>query len=315
MSKYKYLFGPVQSRRLGVSLGVDMVPFKTCTLDCIYCECGATDKLTCERREYVSADELINELDDYLSKKPELDYITFAGSGEPTLNTAIKTVHTYIKQQYPLYKTALLTNGTLLYLPEVRDEVVLFDLVSPSLDAISDRAFKKMNRPEKRLINDQIIQGLIEFSKMYKGILWVEVFIVAGINDSSEELALFKYALEQIHPTRIQLNSLDRPGTCEWVQPATAQELQSIASFFKPLPVEIISRHGAIKAVGKSEEDILETIVSLLRRRPSTMEELSVLTGTTINSIRHDIDILVNQNVIESYVVNNHSFFKVKAKN
>lgn len=307
----KYLFGPVNSRRLGISLGVDMVPFKTCSLDCVYCECGETTALTCERKEYVKAHELIDELKNYLSKKPTLDYITFAGSGEPTLNTALGEVLEFVKKSYPQYKTALLTNGTLFYLPEVRKDALDFDLICPSLDAISDTVFEKINRPQELLLNRQIIDGLVEFSKLYKGLLWVEVFIVPGINDSVDELREFKEILTVINPTRIQLNSLDRPGTCNWVQPATAQQLRDIASFLAPLPVEIISRSGSAPQADIAEIDFEATIRSLIRRRPSTVEELSIIAGKTINEITATLEDLKCKGIVENYLINNQLFYKL----
>jgi wyosine [tRNA(Phe)-imidazoG37] synthetase (radical SAM superfamily) len=307
----KYLFGPVNSRRLGISLGVDMVPFKTCTLDCVYCECGETTALTCERMEYVSARDLIDELDNFLSKNPKLDYVTFAGSGEPTLNTALGEVLRFVKKNYPQYKTALLTNGTLFHISEVRSDALDFDLICPSLDAISDTAFEKVNRPQSALVNKQIIDSLVEFSKVYHGLLWVEVFIVPGINDSTDELHQFKDILTIINPTRVQLNSLDRPGACTWVRPATAKELSEIASFLAPLPVEIISRSGRPTRSDITGFDLEETVASLIRRRPSTLEELSITAGRTINEIAATLDDLKCKGIVEHYQVNDQIFYKI----
>ena len=141
--KFKHLFGPVPSRRLGVSLGIDLVPYKTCTLDCVYCECGKTTNLTLERREYVPTDEILSELNEYLKNSPDPDYITFSGSGEPTLHCGIGEIINFLKQNYQEYKVAVLTNGTLLYRKEVRDEVKNADLIIPSIDCVSGEVFKK----------------------------------------------------------------------------------------------------------------------------------------------------------------------------
>ena len=308
---YKYLFGPVNSRRLGISLGVDMVPFKTCSLDCIYCECGTTTALTCDRKEYIDTEEVKKELTDLLSKSPNLDYITFAGSGEPTLNTKIGDLLHFIKTNYPRYKTALLTNGTLLYIPEVRDSVLSFDLICPSLDAISDSAFEKVNRPSNALLNQNVINGLKEFSKVYKGMLWVEVFIVPGINDSTEELHLFKKTLQEINPDRVQLNSLDRPGACDWVHPATPERLSEIAVFLSPLPVEIISRSGSRPISEITGVDIEESVISLISRRPSTVEELAIITGKTINEINVTLNNLKCRDSVETYSVDKKTFYRI----
>jgi wyosine [tRNA(Phe)-imidazoG37] synthetase (radical SAM superfamily) len=291
-----------------------MVPFKTCSLDCVYCECGGTTAISCDRKEYVSYDELKKELSDYLSKKPVLDYVTFAGSGEPTLNSCLGKIILFVKETFPHYKTALLTNGTLFFQPEVRDEVLPFDLICPSLDAISDDAFNKVNRPAETLMNQNVIRGLIEFSSYYKGMLWVEVFIVPGINDSTEELILFKETLTQINPDRVQLNSLDRPGACDWVTPVSPQRLSEIAEFFSPLPVEIISRSGSRPRSEITGLDLEETVISLVRRRPSTLEELSVIAGKTINEITAALEDLKCKKSVETYAVSGKIFYRI-AKN
>lgn len=309
----KHLFGPINSRRLGISLGVDMVELKTCSLNCVYCECGETTVLTSERKEYVKEEEIISELSDYLSGSPTLDYVTFAGSGEPTLNTGIGDIIRFVKKQYPTYKTALLTNGTLFYLPEVRDAVMPFDLICPSLDAVSDVAFSKVNRPDSVLDNRVIIDGLSVFAKEYKGRLFMEVFIVPGVNDNPEELSLFKEALKKINPTRVQLNSLDRPGPCEWVKTADLSSLSKIAQFLAPLPVEIISRQTLKpRESDTTEYGTEEAVMCLLLRRPSTVEELSSLTGKTINQISILLNDLICRNRISKESIGNNVFYKVQ---
>ena len=146
--KYKHLFGPVPSRRLGLSLGIDPIPYKTCSFDCVYCECGATTKLTAARKEYIPVDEIISELDSFLSSNPTLDYITFSGSGEPTLNIGIGRVISYLKKNFSQYKIAVLTNSSLFSDPEVREELLLADVIMPSLDAVSENVFQKITDPQ-----------------------------------------------------------------------------------------------------------------------------------------------------------------------
>jgi len=311
---YKYLFGPVNSRRLGISLGVDMVPFKTCSLDCVYCECGNTTELACDLKEYVSFDDLRKELDDYLSKHPKLDYVTFAGSGEPTLNSCLGKIEYYVKTNYPDYKTALLTNGTLFFIPEVRKNAMHFDLICPSLDAVSDEAFVKINRPSHNLDNKTIIDGLTNFAHEFKGQLWVEVFIVPGINDSISELGLLKEKLLLINPDRVQINSLDRPGTCDWVTVPSHELLDKVKSFLAPLPVEIISRSRSNPITESTAADIEETVVSLIRRRPSTIEELSAISGRTIDEISSTLNLLTNKGMIEKNSVNKIIFYQISQK-
>ena len=309
--KYSYLFGPVHSRRLGISLGIDLVPSKTCSLDCVYCECGRTTALVLERGEYADSAKIIDELTHYLSTKPSLDHITFGGSGEPTLNTGTGRIVRFLKESYPQYKCALLTNGTLLYLPQVREEVLPFDIVLPSLDAVSDAVFAKVNRPHGKLENNAVIKGLIEFRKSYKGLVWLEVFIVPGINDTPEELALFKKAITEINPDRVQLNSLDRPGTCGWVRPASMEKLQEIAGFFSPLPVEIISRQAKNSPLPQAAERASDSILAMVARRPSTIEEIATLAGLTINEADRILSALVSSHRIEKQVTGNRSFYRM----
>ncbi|MDH4273038.1 MAG: radical SAM protein [Candidatus Aminicenantes bacterium] len=170
---FKHIFGPVPSRRLGRSLGIDLIPFKTCCLNCLYCECGKTTVQTLERKEYVPARAIIQEIDAFLCTVPSLDVITFAGSGEPTLNTALPALLRHIQTHYPQYKTALLTNGSLLYLEDVRQSLLTFNYVLPSLDAVRQKTFEKINQPAGNLDSQEIIEGLITFSKMYRGTMWV----------------------------------------------------------------------------------------------------------------------------------------------
>jgi wyosine [tRNA(Phe)-imidazoG37] synthetase (radical SAM superfamily) len=311
IKNFKHLFGPVQSRRLGVSLGIDLVDTTRCTLDCVYCECGSTSLLSITRNECVPAKEIIAELADLLSVSPELDYVTFGGSGEPTLNTGIGEVVRYIKATYPRYKCALLTNGTLFTLPEVQRDCAPFDLVLPSLDAASQEAFEKINRPAPGLDVTTIIEGLIVFRRGFHGMIWLEVFIVPGINDTEKEVRLLKRAITAIKPDRVQLNTLDRPGTCAWVVPASLEQLRSIAASLAPLPVEIITRQAQNFTLWNRAAVSPETVRSLLVRRPSTIEEIATLTGLTINETAQLLEGMVKTGAITTHTVNHRTFFRI----
>ena len=229
--KYKHLFGPVPSRRLGISLGVDLIPHKVCSLNCVYCEVGETTNLTTERKEYIPINEILIELDEYLSQKPNLDFITFSGSGEPTLNSGIGEVINFLKKYYPKYKIALLTNSTLLSNKTLRDELKKIDLILPSLDSVTETGFKKLNRPSINLELTKIIEGLIAFTKEFEGNVWLEVFIVPGFNDSKEELESIKEIILKINPNKVQLNSLDRPGSEYWIKPITKKKWKTSQIF------------------------------------------------------------------------------------
>lgn len=184
---YKYLFGPVPSRRLGISLGIELIPHKVCTLNCIYCECGETTRLTCDRKEYIPAASVIEELEHYFKENRKPDYITFSGAGEPLLNSSIATVLEWIKKEIPDIPVAVLTNGTLLSNPEVRKDILKADLVIPSLDAASLDAFNNLDRPHDSINLNNYIQGLIDFRKEYKGEIWLEVFILPDYNNDEKK--------------------------------------------------------------------------------------------------------------------------------
>lgn len=287
VKRYRHLFGPVNSRRLGLSLGVDLVPYKYCPLNCVYCEVQSTTHLITVRNEYIPIDEILEELDHFLASHPPLNYITFSGAGEPTLNIGFGRVVKHIKSRYPEYKLALLTNGTLLHDPVVKAEALPCDLVLPSLDSATQRGYEIINRPQKDLLVQELIDSLIAFRQEYEGEMWLEVFIIAGINDSQEELIALSRAISQIRPDKVQLNALDRPGAEEWVQAAPLSLLQEIKAFFQTqftTPVEIIAK-AAAHLEYEGSADMLAQIASTLQRRPSTAEDLAITLGTHINEV------------------------------
>jgi wyosine [tRNA(Phe)-imidazoG37] synthetase (radical SAM superfamily) len=311
--KHPHLFGPVNSRRLGISLGVDIIAPKTCTLDCTYCECGQTTDLTSVQQEFISSEEIIAELNDYLSKSPTLDYITFSGCGEPTLHSGLLTIITHLKKKYPQYKTALLTNATLLHRENVMNATLLFDLVAPSMDAVTEKSFELINRPVSDITLSRMLESLINFSHRYTGTLLLEIFIVPGINDSPEELTEFKKIVSGMKITRIQLNSLDRPGTEKSVVAATPQRLNEIAAFFSPLPVEIITRNASktFQPVGTTE-DTEEKIYSIIKRRPVTLKDLVTVTALGEQQVIDVITMLEKKGEIQRISVENNIFFQVR---
>ncbi|MBN2042076.1 MAG: radical SAM protein [Spirochaetes bacterium] len=309
----KYLFGPVNSRRLGISLGIDLIPYKTCSLDCAYCECGVTTDKTVEIKEYVPASVIINELNDYLSSKPELDIITFAGSGEPTLHSGIGEIINFLKSNYPEYKISVLTNSTLLYRKEVRKAIINADIIMPSLDAVSYEVFKKINRPHKDITIENIIKGLIELRKEFKNTIILEIFIAPGINDSNEELSLIKKVCEDIAPDMIQLNTLDRPGTEDWITPSTENSLIEIRQFLSPLKVDIIKKPmNREKTRTIDNIDITNQIIATVSRRPSTLEDLSNSLNINRKDALKTLRILVNKGIIEKEDVSRGTFYKIK---
>jgi wyosine [tRNA(Phe)-imidazoG37] synthetase (radical SAM superfamily) len=280
---YSHIFGPVHSRRLGLSLGVDLVPCNVCSYDCIYCECGCTTFATMERREFFPVSEVVAELGEYLSKTPELDYLTFSGSGEPTLSLSIGAVIRYLKETFPGYRVAVLTNGTLLWREEVREALLPADVVIPTLSSVFEGTWRRIHRPAPGISLDAIISGIRQFRKEYTGEIWVEVFIIPGVNTDDRELGSLCALLRELHPDRVQLNTLDRPGTQESVRPASAEELERISSILSHSGVKCVEPvrfHPSGSAAMTSEWcDTVERIHELIRRKPSTLDDLAESTG------------------------------------
>jgi wyosine [tRNA(Phe)-imidazoG37] synthetase (radical SAM superfamily) len=310
--KYQYLFGPVPSRRLGASLGVDLLPFKTCTFNCVYCECGPTNHLTNERKEYVPTEKVIEELDGYLSAHPKIDYITFSGSGEPTLHKGLDKVINFLKARYPSYKISVLTNGSLLFISEVQDALKKADVVIPSLDAVSPDIFQKINRPAPSISIEKIIIGLIDFRKKFSGSIWLEFFLVPGVNDSYEEIERIGKVLHQIQPDKVQINTLDRPGTEDWVKPADSTIINRIIDEWKGLPVESIRQIKRISTSSQFNFEIKEQILATLRRRPCTAEDLAAALGLSRAEVNKYIAELLKGNLLKSQRLDRGVFFSVR---
>jgi wyosine [tRNA(Phe)-imidazoG37] synthetase (radical SAM superfamily) len=221
-----YLFGPVLSRRLGLSMGVDLLRYKTCNLDCIYCELGRTSCFTTCRDRFVPRKKVLKEIE-RKSNEP-FDHLTFAGSGEPTLSLDLGEVVTYAKEIVGS-PVAVITNSTLLTSPSVRKEVAEADVVLPSLDAASEAAFSAINRPAPGLSASEMIRGLKDFRNEFSGEIWLEVMLVQGINDHDAE-AIAQAALST-EPDRIQLNTVVR-HPAEPVQPLSKEEMERMLEIF-----------------------------------------------------------------------------------
>ncbi len=308
---YKHLFGPVPSRRLGISLGVDLVPHKVCTLNCVYCEVGKTTNLTVDRKEYVPIDDVITELDAFLKPLPELDYITFSGAGEPTLNSGIGRVIAHIKSHYPQYKLALLTNATLFYDDQTRNEILPCDLILPSLDAVTDEVFHQINRPNNQLTAAKVIEGLEKLNREFKGTVWLEIFLIPGVNDTENELKQFKKVLQNLTFDKIQLNSLDRPGTEDWVTPMSKDRMMEIVEFLKPIPVEIIAKFKSRNNLASYHHDIADSIIETISRRPCTDKDLCEILGLHINELNKYLSQLIDDEMIEKERKERGIFFKI----
>ncbi len=308
----KYIFGPVPSRRLGFSLGVDVIPHKTCSFNCVYCECGNTTNLTLERREYIPLKLVVNELKEFLSTyKGKIDYITLSGSGEPLLYSKLFELTKSIKgfTNIPL---ALLTNGSLLTKKSVRKELCLFDVVLPSLDTASQKTFLKINRPYKSLKIGKIIQGLIKFRKEFKGKIYLEVLLVKDLNDSIKDILKLKEAIRKIKPEKVQLNTVCRPPAETSSEPLRLEQLNEIKNILGR-NVEIIKNFDS-KISQISPLKIKRSIYSLLRRRPCTIKDLSLTLGIKKQEIEKYIYLFINKKIVKEVLHNKNKYYILKRK-
>jgi wyosine [tRNA(Phe)-imidazoG37] synthetase (radical SAM superfamily) len=294
-----------------MSLGVDLVPKKVCSLDCVYCEVGKTTKLTTERMAYVPLEKVTREIDHYFGHHPDPDYITFSGSGEPTLNIHIGEVLNYIKKTKPDIPVAVLTNGTLLHDKQLRTELLGADVVLPSLDAASEGVFKAINRPDKKLSADKLIRGLIEFRNEFPGKIWLEVFILPGYNDTPEELERLKNAIDRIGPDSVQLNTLDRPGTVRDLKSASIGSLSKIADRWGYEHTEIIAKPLQRKKLSSYRSDRAGAILETIVRRPCTVDDLSEILGLHVNEINKYLDVLEEEGRIRSHEQERGIFYMI----
>ena len=232
MKRFRHLYGPVPSRRLGWSLGIDLVPHKICAYDCIYCQIGKTTEKTLLRKEYVPTREILEEVRTFLEEDhPPVDHLSLGGSGEPTLHSEIRSIIKGI-QQITVLPIAVITNGSLLYEREVREDLLRADVVLPSLNAVSPEVFEKINRPAMGFSIERVVEGLIEFRKVYQGQIWLEILFCRGVNDTESELLRMREAIRQIRPDQIHLNTVVRPPSEKWVTPLAPEEMEKIRAFF-----------------------------------------------------------------------------------
>ena len=290
-----HIFGPVPSRRLGRSLGVDLVPFKTCTFDCIYCQLGRTTCHTIERKEWTPMETVLDELKRKLACRP--DYITLSGSGEPTLHSRLGEIIEHI-QAMTAVPVAVLTNGSLLWQPQVRAELALADVVLPSLDAGDAIKFNFINRPHASLSFDQVVEGLIAFRREFTGQYWLEVFLLAGYTAILDDVNRIAALVKKIRPDRVQLNTVARPPVEEFALSVVPEELARLARRFSPR-AEVVAEQPS-RLAHKSRKLDARAALDLLRRRPCTAEDVARGLGVNRLETLKRLEVLVAQGEIET---------------
>ena len=269
----KYVFGPVPSRRLGQSLGIDTIPLKTCNWNCVYCQLGHTRPLANERKEYVPSEMILTEVREALDahQPGQIDWVTFVGSGEPLLHVKLGWLIRQAKGMTDL-PVAVITNGSLLYLPEVRQELIVADAVLPTLDAGTPEMYRKINRPHSGLTFERLVEGLIAFGEEYQGKLWVEVMLVRGLNDTSTALSDIARVLERINPDAVHINLPTRPPVETWVQPPGEESLMQAMAIFGKIAEVVHPAKGTFDLSGYKNP--LDAVVAILTRHPMELEEL-----------------------------------------
>jgi len=290
-------FGPVPSRRLGRSLGVDIIPFKTCSYNCMYCQLGPTTDKTITRREFVDPDEVADAVRAKLASGAPPDYITLSGSGEPTLNSQLGRITDKLRALSDV-PVALLTNGSLLWKPDVRADAARAHLVIPTLAAASDDMLRRIHRPDPGLTLGNILSGMEQFRREYPGRIWLEVFVIAGVNDKPYQIELLAGLARRIRPDKIQLNTAVRPVADKEAVAVPKERLEKLAAYFEPAG-EVIADY---ESVGREADFTAarEDVLAMLERRPCTAADVAGGLGIHVNEAVKHIAKLQSEGLIRS---------------
>ena len=320
----KFLYGPVPSRRLGLSLGIDIVPFKACSLDCVYCQLGRTIEKTIERTDFGPIEPILAELKETTTKGLEADFITIAGSGEPTLNSRLGELIDGIKE-ITNTAIAILTNGTLLYRQDIRADCAKADVVIPSLDAGDEQTFQKINRPHNDISIKKLISGLRTFRDEFAGQIWLELFFIEAMNTDAEHIAKIKDAIKLIGPDKVQLNTAVRPTADPDIKRLDAEKLQAIAARLGP-KCEVVADFSPVrngKLFDSKTENTLghhfalnhnsQALLSMLKRRPCSLNDICSGLNINRNEALQYISDLQHRGIIHSEEKDNRVFFKTSS--
>lgn len=307
-----YCFGPVPSRRLGLSLGVDILPHKICNLDCIYCELGPTLKKTCRKDHYRPIEPIKAELIEVIERGIDFDTLTITASGEPTLHADLGQLMAFAKNELKIKRLALLTNATLFEDPDVQHAVLYADILLPSLDAARETSFRKVNRPCQGLSVERIINGLYDLKRRYRGSMWLEILLVKGINDAPEDIDALKQAISRIQPTKVQLNTVNRPPAVEWAKPLSLEELKAIQKGLGG-NTEIIAdfRIKERRPAIWTENDIM----AMLARRPMDLDALMAATQLEVDQLLGLLQKMEKTYMIDQRILQGKTFYFVLTPN
>ncbi|MDZ7830492.1 MAG: radical SAM protein [Desulfobacterales bacterium] len=292
----KVVYGPVPSRRLGRSLGVDLVPYKICSYDCIYCQIGRTPAPTIERKPYIPADKVIHDVQEALEEGVTPDYITLGGSGEPTLNSDIGEIITRLKSATEIPVTVL-TNGSMLMFPAVMADLMAADVVLPSFDACTPEMFQKINRPCPEIGFEEMAEGLVHFREAYTGQIWVEIFLIQGMNTADADIQAFKYSMDRVQPDKIHLNTAVRPTAEAGISRPSDARLIQIKQMLGDRAEIVVPYQG--EAAGAAGSALKEDLIQLLSRRPCTLKDIAHGLNTHPHEILKYLEPMVSAGAIE----------------
>jgi len=296
---YCFLFGPVRSRRLGRSLGIDLVPLKVCTYDCRYCQVGKTTEKTLNRREYVPVAGVLAEFDDWMARDGQADCVTLAGGGEPTLHSRFGEVIEAIGTRCAL-RRILLSNGSLFSQPEVRAAAAKADVVKATLSAWDQVSFEAIHKPHADLRFDVFMNGLNAFRREFSGAFWLEVFVVPGLNDQFVQMNRIAELAQQIGPDRIHLNTAVRPAQDGAVRPVPVSTMEELARLFQPVAevIGVATATAPASALSLTVEELSERMLALIQRHPGTQNDLCETLGVGRVELESALAMLMARGVI-----------------
>lgn len=307
-----YIYGPVPSRRLGFSLGVDIVSHKTCTLDCIYCQLGRTTHKCVKRKSFAPSADIIEEIRKSVSAGHDIDFITFSGSGEPTLNSDIGSLIHEVRKITSI-PVAVLTNGTLLFREDVQKDLMEAHVVIPSLDAVSQKMFQRINRPHHSLTIQSIMKGMRDFRENYTGQIWLEIMFIKNFNADRQELSRMKKAISEIRPDKVYLNTVIRPPSEIYAKPLSATEMRTIKDYLEGNCEVIAEFH---KKRSPEVKDVKGSIVEMTKRRPVTVTDIADVLGISETNAESMLEGLMAEGTVteKQYGEKNYYIFSSKKK-
>lgn len=268
--EFRYIYGPVPSRRLGLSLGVSPIPKKTCNYSCIYCQLGRTDRMTNTRKMFYPVQAILDELDEVIKRNIPFDVVTIVGEGEPTLYLGLGDLLEGIHERTdkPL---AVITNGALLYDSQVRQELSRADIVLPTLDAYDATSFAKINRPHGSLQFEEVVEGLEDFSKSFEGQLWIEIMLMSGVNDDDESLKRYAELLEHIRYDKLYVNTPVRPPAESDVMAIDHAKMRHAAELLNGISIDLLVSQGFHSEI----KDDYQAVLSIIKRHPMNQFEIN----------------------------------------